>query len=224
MGEISTIHTPLPSLAQPPLDQRDSEHQKKKHPRNGGGIAHLEPLEGVQIDVIHNGRCEARRPALCHHKNLSEDLETTDHSRDQHEEIHEGEHRPRDMPELVPDAGAINICCLIQLLGNPLQCGQIKQHVVAGQSPDLHDDQGGLGPHRARQPLRRLSQAKPPQHLVHNSKIRVVHPLPDHRCGNERAHCGKKEYRSEKTMPRIFRSTRSARKRETPIWNGIPNI
>src|SRR5437899_201072 len=49
-----------------PVKKREAEDHHEKRPRDGGGIAHLELLEGLGVDVIaERGRCFGRS-ALSH--------------------------------------------------------------------------------------------------------------------------------------------------------------
>ena len=152
------------------------------------------------------------RPAARHDEPLREHLERDDRGREEHVEGRRREKRPRDLPEHLARARAVDHRGLVVLVGDVLEPRQEDHDVVSDPAPDRDDDdrdqsearaREAVGPPAPPQPGRRhledaarllepleRAPAEPREDVVEKPEPRMEDPLPHHRNSNERSDDG----------------------------------
>ena len=123
------------------------------HPGDRRGVAHLQVLEGVAVEVDREQQGGVVGAALGHDEGFGEDLQRADDAQDQVEEGDVGDQRHGDGEETAPAAGAVDLGRFVEILGDPLQAGEEDQHAAA-RRPEAGDDQRRHRPALVDQPAR----------------------------------------------------------------------
>ena len=94
------------------------------------------------------------------------------------------------MPETSQRAGAVDVRCLVQLLGNALEAGDEDEHVVTEVLPDRHEDDRRHRPVGIAKPIDR-SDADVAEQVIEEPVAWVVEIAPDDGDGDERRDKGR---------------------------------
>ncbi|EAU48525.1 hypothetical protein R2601_03093 [Salipiger bermudensis HTCC2601] len=189
--EISDIGSaPLVAGIEDPLLRGPEGHEgqrhddEEKHPRDGRGIAHVEALEGLVVDVERQQVGGFERPALGDDVGAVELLEGLDHLHDQVEEDHRRDQRNGDEDEAAQLARPVDGGGLVERLVDALKRGEEDHHgrteLPAAQKGDGEERVGGIA-----EPVDRLDP-EPCQHHVHQP-LGGEDVAPQHRDGDRAA-------------------------------------
>ena len=115
------------------LQHGDDHDDDQQEHNDRGTYALIIIYEGLLVEQVYQrlGLIESRVVLIHDHEDQVEHLQAADHPGDRHEEDRGGQQRDRDMEELVDPIGAVDAGCLIVILGDILQAGKEKDHVVA---------------------------------------------------------------------------------------------
>ena len=114
------------------------EHQAQR--RRRAVVTAAAGAEGVAEDQQHHRHRRVRRAALGEQVWLGEDLQRADQLEDQRHEQHGAQLRQRDVPDLAPDRGAVDLGGLVQLAVHPRQGGEVDDHRRPGRRPRGEED------------------------------------------------------------------------------------
>src|SRR5205085_11008129 len=115
----------------PQLQEREDEDDGEQRHRQGRGVAELEELERLPVDVVDRRGGRVGRPPVGHDEDGVEQLERGDERDQQHEYAGPVEQWQRDVPEAPERPGAVDARGLVVDGGDVLQPGQKDDHAVA---------------------------------------------------------------------------------------------
>ena len=182
---IHIFTPPLLFLAQFELDCRQDSDDDGEDDTHCVAVAVLEQLEGVVIDVVHDGHGGVVGTTGGQQLDQCKALEGVDGGDDQN--VESGGHHlgPLDLPEGLHGGGAVHLCCFNKGLVHIVQSGDIKNDGLAhggGQQDEDDTAKCVLGIAEPVDVL--LNQAHVGAQIIENTVIVIVHPLPDHGDGN----------------------------------------
>lgn len=159
-------------------DEQGGRHDdEEQDPGHGGGVRHLEVLEGVLVEVQGVEARSVQRPAPGHDEGLRENLEAVDQADDEIEEDHGRQHGQGHVAHPRPGAGPVDHGRFVELDGDILQPGQ-EDDQRAADGPHPHDDERRFGQFRHRQPAGTVN-AEEIQQGVDQPVFRVEDPQPE---------------------------------------------
>src|SRR3970282_871084 len=111
-----------------PLGERERHDPDEEEHHRRRGLAELEVLKGLLVDVVHVDHRRGDRAALGHDLHDVDALEARDRQRDHEEQGGGREQRPRDVAEALPAARPVERRGLVEVAGNGLEPRDVEYH------------------------------------------------------------------------------------------------